>query len=161
MKPLGLLTYRALLRKLDLCCLTAGPLISSVNCHRLCRCGFYRHIPFLKSSPFMTISINSVWDNLRSLWGLWGDHLGVVVWCFSTFSKHIQTQARKHTHIHACILRAVSLTLFPHDQRCPPAQRWRWFRLSQMSTKRTQSVEWVHRWWESYLRSICIYSSIT
>lgn len=63
MGPYGLLTCRSLLRKLDLSCLTAGPLISSVNCHRLYRSGFYRHIPLPKSSRFTTISINSVWDN--------------------------------------------------------------------------------------------------
>lgn len=62
MRPYGLLTYWALLRKLDLSCLTAGPLISSVNCHTLRCSAFYWHIPLPKSSRFTTISINSAWD---------------------------------------------------------------------------------------------------
>lgn len=108
MDALGLLTYRALLRKLDLSCLTAGPLISSVNCHRLCRRGFYRHIPLLKSSRFMTISINSLGDNLRSLWGWWKDHLRAVVWRSNTLSHpHL------YTHTHSSLVCAVWLTPFP------------------------------------------------
>lgn len=63
MVPLALLTYRPLLWKLDL----RRPLISLVNCRRLCCCVFYRHNPLPKSSYFTTISINSIPETIFNL----------------------------------------------------------------------------------------------
>lgn len=110
-----LLTYRALLRKLDLSCLTAGPLISSVNCRRLCRRGFYRHIPLLESSRFTTISINSLRDNLRSLWGR---RKRSSQGCSLTLQHPLVfTHTYTHSSIYtmSCVVHSLS-----HDQRCHP-----------------------------------------
>lgn len=147
MEALGLLTYRPLLRKLDLSCLTAGPLISSVNCRRLCRRGFYRHIPLLKSSRFMTISINSLWDNLRSLWGWWRDHLGGLSFDAPAPSRiHIYTHTFIYIHYMSCVAHSLpSLYLMIRDSPPPLGDG---NDSPDIEGERTQSVEWVYRWWE-------------
>lgn len=140
MEALWLLTHSALLRKLDLSCLTAGPLISSVNCRRLCRRGFYRHIPLLKSSHFMTISINSLRDNLRSLWGWWKDHLGG---CCLTLQHLADTHLYTHTQTHPHTF------IYIHDELCalsvplPPAQWWKWFRFFPGHQGREDAECWM------------------
>lgn len=154
MEALGLLTYRALLRKFDLSCLTAGPLISSVNCRRLCRRGFYRHIPLLKSSHFMTISINSLrGQSPLSPWGWWKDRLGGCRLPLQCPRAH--TIIHTHTFVYIHTISCVPLFLYP-----PPhsplslththTQWWRWFRFfPDIKGKRTQRVEWVYGWWGS------------
>lgn len=118
MKPLRWSTG-LLLRKLDVSCLTSRPLISSVNCCRLCECVFYRHIPLLNSSHFIANFINSAWDKLRSLWSCWKDHLEGC--------RFMLQHPLAYTHYSPCLM-------------------MRWWKLFHL---RHQSVEWVYRWWES------------
>lgn len=99
------------LRKLGLSCLTAGPLISSVNCHISCRCGFYRHIPFLKSLPFMTIFINFAWDNLSSLWGDRKIISGVQFDASAPSHMHICTRTETHPHVYIYTMTCVAHSL--------------------------------------------------
>lgn len=91
MGALGLLTYRALLRKLDLSCLTAGPLISPVKGRRLCRSGFYRRFPFTEVFTFYD-HFNKFWPGTNSALS------GVDVMIISGLSFEASTHTHIHTH---------------------------------------------------------------
>lgn len=139
MEPLALLTYRPLLWKLDL----RRPLISRVNCRRLCRRVFYCHHQLLKSSYITTISINSLPETISNLCRAEGKITA------GRLCSQAPCPAVCHmtgdAHRLPLLLRHRSLLM-------DTIQTWR---------LRTPAVEPVHRWWESQFRSTCIYSSIT
>lgn len=103
MGALGLLTYRALLRKLDLSCLTAGPLISPVKGRRLCRSGFYRRFPFTEVFTFYD-HFNKFWPGTNSALS------GVDVMIISGLSFEASTHTHTHTQYN---LSCVWPPLFP------------------------------------------------